>query len=105
MLCPPHSAKANVIVDPETHLKKVIRCGFEGHQWISILLTETVCTASFVGITLMIKYGVHTNERTLKALCVSMALFVCIHASMTVSGGCLNTAIALVQSIFQVKMF
>lgn len=45
------------------------------------------------------------NEGILGALSVSLALFGMIHLSLGISGGCLNPAVAIVQSIFQHIVF
>lgn len=54
---------------------------------------------------MVIKYGTNINEGVLGAFCVSLALFGMIHLSLYISGGCLNPAVALVQSIFQNIVF
>lgn len=72
-----------------------------GDDTLQILIAEIVCTAAFVSLILVIKYHTKMNEGILGALSVSLALFGMIHLSLGISGGCLNPAVAIVQSIFQ----
>jgi len=63
-------------------------------------MAEIICTTAFVGLIMVIKYHTTLNEGILGAFSVSLALFGMIHLSLQISGGCLNPAVAIVQSIF-----
>lgn len=61
-----------------------------------LYFTEFIGTTVFVSLVLMIKFGTKSNEGILGAFSVALALFGTIHLSLSISGGCLNPAVALV---------
>ena len=103
-LCPPISSyskgertqKAN-----EMQTQDAFALCDPGSDSTQILFAEIICTTAFVSLILIIKYHTKMNEGILGALSVSLALFGMIHLSLNISGGCLNPAVAIVQSIFQ----
>ena len=68
---------------------------------MQVFFTEVVCTFIFVSLILSIKYHVKSNEGVLGAFAVSLTLFGMLCTCSSISGGCLNPAVGLVQSIFQ----
>ena len=88
-LCP-----ANNIADP------TLLCdgnGVFGH----FFLTEVVVTFVFTSVILGFKFDNLSDDHVVAARSIGVTLFAMILLSAEISGGCLNPAIGLVQSIFQ----
>jgi glycerol uptake facilitator-like aquaporin len=65
------------------------------------MLTEILATFVFVNVIVSIKYHWPSNELFINAIMIGLSLFAMINVSGNVSGGCLNPAIGIVQTIFQ----
>jgi glycerol uptake facilitator-like aquaporin len=100
MLCPPISDK-----DANNITMRVFDHCDPGEFDKELFMVEIFGTTIFVSLILLIKFGTKSNEGILGALAVSLALYGMIHLSLELSGGCLNPALALVQSIFQSIMY
>jgi glycerol uptake facilitator-like aquaporin len=63
-----------------------------------IFWVELLCTTLFVSLILSVKFHDAAKDG---ALAVAITLFGMIHLSGPISGGCLNPAVGLVQSLLQ----
>lgn len=61
---------------------------------------EVVGTAIFVSLIMAVKYYTPSNESILGAFTVALALYGVIMTIGGKTGGCLNPAVGLVQSVF-----
>lgn len=100
LMCPPISENSIQLEEGQA----LVHCdpGDKGKQ---ILLSEILCTTIFIASIMVIKFGIKSNEPLLGAISVSLSLFSMVHVSLKTSGGVLNPALALVQSIFQAIVF
>ena len=64
-----------------------------------------ICTFLFATLILTIKHHTPSNEGILGALSVGLTLCGVIILSMGITGGCINPAVGLVQSIFQKSVY
>jgi|TARA_B110000285_G_scaffold169310_1_gene189406 glycerol uptake facilitator-like aquaporin len=62
---------------------------------------EAVGTAIFISVIMAIKFYTHSNESLLGAFSVALTLYGVIMLVGAKTGGCLNPAVGLVQSVFQ----
>lgn len=62
---------------------------------------EAVGTAIFISVIMAIKYYTQSNESILGAFTVALTLYGIIMLVGAKTGGCLNPAVGLVQSVFQ----
>ena len=65
-----------------------------------IFLCEFIVTFIFVNVILSIKYHNGANDLLVNALAIGLTLFGMITISGGISGGCINPAVGLVQTIF-----
>jgi glycerol uptake facilitator-like aquaporin len=59
------------------------------------------CTAFFISVIMAAKYFDGAKDLFLNGFVIGLTLFFCISICAGVSGGCLNPAVGLVQSLFQ----
>lgn len=71
--------------------------GVFGH----FFLTELVVTFVFVSVILGFKFDNLSDDHVVAARSIGITLFAMILLSAEISGGCLNPAVGLVQSVFQ----
>lgn len=64
-------------------------------------MAETACTFVFTSFVLMIKYYNGADQMPINAYGVGFALYVAIRMASGISGGGINPAVGLFQSIFQ----
>uniref|UniRef100_A0A7S3IHM6 Uncharacterized protein n=1 Tax=Strombidium inclinatum TaxID=197538 RepID=A0A7S3IHM6_9SPIT len=64
-----------------------------------------ICTFFFTSLILSIKYHVKSNEGILGAASVGTTLVGVLITSSYTTGGCINPAVGLVQSIFQASVY
>lgn len=62
---------------------------------------EVVGTAIFISLIMSIKYYTASNESILGAFTVGLTLYGVIMMIGSKTGGCLNPAVGIVQSVFQ----
>ena len=70
------------------------------HSW-RIIFPEFLASFIFVSFVLSVKYHQPDSSNLLKCFFVGLALYGVINMVGSVSGGCINPAVGLVQSIFQ----
>lgn len=70
------------------------------HQW-RIIFPEFLASFIFVSFVLSVKYHQPDSSNLLKCFFVGLALYGVINMVGSVSGGCINPAVGLVQSLFQ----
>ena len=73
------------------------------HSW-RIIFPEFLGSFIFVSFVLSVKYHQPDSSNLLKCFFVGLALYGVINAIGSVSGGCINPSVGLVQSIFQSVM-
>jgi len=64
-----------------------------------------ICTLIFVSLILSIKNHVDSREGILGAFSVGLTLFGMLCTCATITGGCLNPAVGLVQTMFQHNIY
>ena len=68
---------------------------------LKVAICEIVCTFLFVNFVLMVVKHNGAADMPINALAIGLALFVAIRESSGISGGCINPAVGLVQSVMQ----
>jgi glycerol uptake facilitator protein len=66
----------------------------------SFFIAEMVGTFIFVNIILSIKFQNGAKDLVVNALCIGLTLMLAISITGGISGGCINPAVGLIQSIF-----
>jgi glycerol uptake facilitator-like aquaporin len=61
---------------------------------------ETIVTCIFVSVILGVKYHNGANELILNAGCIGMTLYAMASISGGTTGGCLNPAVGISQTVF-----
>ena len=89
ILCP-----NNADVNPDD------RCDGAG-MYHSFFIAEVVGTFIFVNIILSIKFQNGAKDLVVNALCIGLTLMLAVSITAGISGGCINPAVGLIQSIFQ----
>jgi glycerol uptake facilitator-like aquaporin len=64
------------------------------------LFVEVLATFIFINVILTVKYHFGSKELILNGGIIGMTLFAMITISGAISGGCLNPAIGIVQTVF-----
>ena len=59
------------------------------------------CTAFFISVIMAAKYFDGAKDLFLNGFVIGLTLFFCISICAGVSGGCLNPAVGLIQTLFQ----
>ena len=65
---------------------------------------EIVGTAIFVSLILAIKFNTPSNESILGAFSVAITLYGVLSTVGPITGGCINPAVGMIQSIAQFKV-
>ena len=73
--------------------------------YLGMFIIEFLMTFVFVNVILSIKYHNGANDLLINALAIGLTLFGVISISGGISGGCINPAVGLVQTIFQNIVF
>lgn len=68
---------------------------------IKVFFCEAVCTFMFVSFIFMVVKHNGASNMPVNALAIGVALFLAITMASGISGGCINPAVGLVQSVFQ----
>ena len=77
-------------------------CNDGGKLVFKVFLVEFVMTFFFVNFVLQIKYqNGADNDTPINGLAIGLALYAAIQIASGISGGCINPAVGLVQTIFQ----
>ena len=73
--------------------------------FLGVFVVEFLMTFVFVSVILGIKYHNGAHDLLLNGLAIGMTLFGVITISGGISGGCINPAVGLVQTIYQNIVF
>merc|ERR1711907_234738 len=76
-------------------------CNDDGDNILRVFAVETVCTFMFVTFVLVIVKHNGSTEMPINAMAIGLALYCAVRESSGISGGCINPAVGLVQSVFQ----
>lgn len=76
-------------------------CNDGGDIIPKVLFAEAVCTFLFVSMVLMIAKHNGSEVTTINGLAIGLSLFCAIQMASGISGGGINPAVGLVQSLFQ----
>jgi glycerol uptake facilitator-like aquaporin len=83
-------------------------CPANGCNDDSIVLKVAICEATmtflFVNFVLMVVKHNGAADMPINALAIGIALFLAIREASGISGGCINPAVGLVQSVFQMTI-
>lgn len=77
-------------------------CDTQGRV-IQIFFVECVCTFFFVSVVLSVIY-MDSDNKLVAGIVVSGALFACVACAAKYTGGAVNPAVGLVQTLFQSMM-
>lgn len=66
-----------------------------------VFCIEMICTFIFVTFVLVITKHNGSSDAPINTACIGLALYLAVRESSGVSGGCINPAVGLVQSIMQ----
>ena len=100
LLCP---RIENYQIDKDIGDKALIAC--QPEYALGIFIVEVLMTFVFVNVILSIKYHNGANDLLVNALAIGLTLFGVITISGGISGGCINPAVGLVQTVFQNIVF
>ena len=75
------------------------KCDGRG-MYHSFFIAEMVGTFIFVNIILSIKFQNGAKDLVVNALCIGLTLMLAVSLTAGISGGCINPAVGLIQSIF-----
>lgn len=78
-------------------------CNDEGDNVLRVFAVETVCTFLFVTFVLVIvkHNGASPENMPINTMAIGLALYCCVREAGGISGGCINPAVGLIQSVFQ----
>ena len=76
-------------------------CNDGGDLVPKVFFCETICTFIFVSMVLMVVKHNGSEYMSVNALAIGMSLFLAIQMASGISGGCINPAVGLFQSLFQ----
>lgn len=76
-------------------------CNDGGDLIPKVLFAEAVCTFLFVSMVLMVARENGSRQAPVNALVIGLALYAAIRMASGISGGCINPAVGLFQSLFQ----
>lgn len=76
-------------------------CNDGGDNILRVFAVETVCTFMFVTFVLVIVKHNGATDMPINAMAIGLALYCAVREASGISGGCINPAVGLVQSIFQ----
>ena len=76
-------------------------CNDDGDNILRVFAVETVCTFMFVTFVLVIAKHNGASDTPINTMAIGLALYCCVREASGISGGCINPAVGLVQSIFQ----
>lgn len=76
-------------------------CNDDGDNLLRVFAVETVCTFMFVTFVLVIAKHNGAQDTPINAMAIGLALYCCVREASGISGGCINPAVGLVQSVFQ----
>lgn len=78
-------------------------CNDDGDNILRVFAVETVCTFLFVTFVLVIvkHNGAHPDNMPINTMAIGLALYCAVREASGISGGCINPAVGLVQSVFQ----
>jgi len=74
-------------------------CNDDGEVFAKVFCIELVMTFLFVTFVLVIVKHNGSSEMPINAACIGMALYLCVREASGVSGGCINPAVGLIQSV------
>ena len=76
-------------------------CNDGGELLIKVLVCEAVCTFFFVSFIFMIVKHNGATDLPINAMAIGLSLYLVLSMSGGISGGCINPAVGLVQSLYQ----
>lgn len=79
-------------------LNGLVAC--KSDYFLGIFVVEFLMTFVFVNVILSIKYHNGANDLLVNALAIGLTLFGVITISGGISGGCINPAVGLIQTVF-----
>ena len=76
-------------------------CNDDGDNVLRVFAVETVCTFMFVTFVLVIARHNGSSDTPVNTMAIGLALYCAVREASGISGGCINPAVGLIQSIFQ----
>lgn len=76
-------------------------CNDDGDNLLRVFAVETVCTFMFVTFVLVIAKHNGAQDTPINAMAIGLALYCAVREASGISGGCINPAVGLAQSVFQ----
>jgi len=76
-------------------------CNDEGDNVLRVFAVETVCTFMFVTFVLVISKHNGASDTPINTMAIGLALYCAVREASGISGGCINPAVGLIQSVFQ----
>lgn len=76
-------------------------CNDDGDLFVKVFFAETVCTFLFCSFILMVVKHNGAVEMPLNAMAIGICLYYAITMASGISGGCINPAVGLFQSLYQ----
>jgi glycerol uptake facilitator-like aquaporin len=76
-------------------------CNDDGAVFAKVFCIEMICTFLFVTFVLVLVKHNGSSDMPINAACIGMALYCAVREASGVSGGCINPAVGLVQSVLQ----
>lgn len=76
-------------------------CNDGGELLPKVLVAEAVCTFFFVSFIFMVVKHNGAQDLPINAMAIALSLFLALNLSGGISGGCINPAVGLVQSLYQ----
>ena len=67
-----------------------------------VFLVEAVCTGFFVSLVLQVAKQNGAQETPLNTMMIGLSLYAAISMASGISGGCINPAVGVIQTVFQV---
>lgn len=76
-------------------------CNDGGELVLKVVITEATCTFLFVSMVLMVVKHNGSDQMPINALGIAISLYCAITLASGISGGCINPAVGLLQTLFQ----
>ena len=76
-------------------------CNDDGDNLLRVFAVETVCTFMFVTFVLVIAKHNGAADTPINTMAIGLALYCAVREASGISGGCINPAVGLVQTVFQ----
>lgn len=78
-------------------------CNDGGDLIVKVVICEAVCTFIFISMVLMVvkHNGADADHMPCNSIAIGFSLYLAVQMASGISGGCINPAVGLLQSMFQ----